>query len=446
MQPKDKRFMKRKAIVIGSGISGLSITRLLADTFDVEVMEAAPKAGGLIKCDRVDGALFHRVGGHVFNSKKQEVLDWFWAHFNREEEFLLARRNAKILFEGQYIGYPLENYLYQLPEEKVREIVAELLEMIAAKGGDETRYDNFKDFLIGNFGTRLYNLYFGPYNSKIWNTDISKVPLEWLDGKLPMPQIKEVIVSNILKREEGTMVHATFWYAKMGGSQFIVDRLSEGLNIHLSTPLKTLAANGGHLAINDDEFQADVLVYCGDVRKLRDVVSIDDVDLKEAMEAVKDFASNGTSNVLCETDDNDISWLYLPEAVFKAHRIIYTGNFSDTNNRGTGRKTCVVEFSGKQEKDYMLKELANLPGNLMPLAFNYEPNSYIIQDKETRANVKRLKQLLAKYNIYLLGRFAEWEYYNMDKCIEAAMELASYIKQNPVENEKAYISHSSLSA
>ncbi|MEJ7682717.1 MAG: hypothetical protein WKG06_33635 [Segetibacter sp.] len=33
----------------------------------------------------------------------------------------------------------------------------------------------------------LYQLYFGPYNSKIWNTDISKVPLEWLDGKLPMP-------------------------------------------------------------------------------------------------------------------------------------------------------------------------------------------------------------------------------------------------------------------
>jgi protoporphyrinogen oxidase len=107
MQPKDKRFMKRKAIVIGSGISGLSITRLLANTFDVEIMEAAPKAGGLIKCDRVDGALFHRVGGHVFNSKKQQVLDWFWAHFNREEEFLLARRNEKILFEGKYIGYPL---------------------------------------------------------------------------------------------------------------------------------------------------------------------------------------------------------------------------------------------------------------------------------------------------------------------------------------------------
>lgn len=412
----------KKAIVVGSGISGLSMARMLADNYEVEVLEAAPKQGGLIKCDRIDGNLFHRVGGHVFNSKNKVVLDWFWKHFNREEEFLKAQRNAKILFDDKLIGYPLENYLYQLPEPQVREIVAELLEMIAAQKPEEKTYDNFRDFLIGNFGTKLYNLYFGPYNSKIWNTDISKVPLEWLDGKLPMPQIKEVIISNILKREEEGMVHATFYYPKRNGSQFIIDRLAEGLNINLSSPLTNLANDGKQLMVNNNS-TADVVVYCGDVRKLSSIISIEDEVLQEALESVKDFASNGTSNVLCETDANDISWLYLPEEKYKAHRIIYTGNFSDTNNEGTNRRTCVVEFSGKQEHADMINELERLPGNLKPLAFNYEPNSYIIQDKETRSKVQHLKKQLAKYNIYLLGRFAEWEYYNMDKCIEAAMEL-----------------------
>lgn len=71
----------------------------------------------------------------------------------------------------------------------------------------------------------------------------------------------------------------------------------------------------------------------------------------------------------------------------------------------------------------MLEELKNLPGNIKALAFNYEPNSYIIQHKETRNKISELKFQLAKYNIYLLGRFAEWEYYNMDKAIESAMEL-----------------------
>ncbi len=414
----------KQAIVIGSGISGLSMASMLADRYEVEILERSDKAGGLIKCDRIDGNLFHKVGGHVFNSKDQTVLDWFWQHFNRDEEFLKATRNAKILLNGKLIGYPLENYLHQLPENETRAIVEELIAMLVQEKNKDVSYDNFKDFLIGNFGENLYRLYFGPYNSKIWNTDISKVPLEWLDGKLPMPQIKEVIISNIIKKEESTMVHASFYYPKRDGSQFIVNRLAEGQNIHLSFNVADISVESdGRLSVNDGSILTDLIVYCGDVRQLHQIIQIDDNELKTALEAVTDLPSNGTSNVLCETDENDISWLYLPEEKFKAHRIIYTGNFSDTNNEGTSRKTCVVEFSGKQDRETMLEELKNLPGNLRPLAFNYEPNSYIIQHKGTRNKIAGLKTHLAKYNVYLLGRFAEWEYYNMDKAIESAMDL-----------------------
>ncbi|MGI4022319.1 MAG: protoporphyrinogen/coproporphyrinogen oxidase [Janthinobacterium lividum] len=420
----------KKATVIGSGVSGLSIARMLADNYEVQILEKSDKTGGLIKCDRIDGNLFHRVGGHVFNSKDQKVLDWFWQHFNRDEEFLKATRNAKILLNDKLIGYPLENYLHQLPENETRAIVEELLAMIVAEKDKTGSYDNFKDFLIGNFGENLYRIYFGPYNSKIWHTDISKVPLEWLDGKLPMPQIKEVIISNIIKKEESTMVHASFYYPKRDGSQFIVNRLAEQQNILLSYQVSDISVDNNQLAVNGS-IQTDVIVYCGDVRQLHQIIYIDDQDLKVALKSVADLPSNGTSNVLCETDDNDISWLYLPEEKFKAHRIIYTGNFSDTNNEGTNRKTCVVEFSGKQDQETMLAELQNLPGNLKPLAFNHEPNSYIIQHKETRNKIQELKTHLAKYNVYLLGRFAEWEYYNMDKAIESAMELNRKISLAP---------------
>ncbi|RYE37123.1 MAG: UDP-galactopyranose mutase [Sphingobacteriaceae bacterium] len=413
----------KKAIVIGSGISGLSISSMLSDRYEVQILERSDKAGGLIKCDRIDGNLFHRVGGHVFNSKDQSVLDWFWQHFNRDEEFLKATRNAKILLGGKLIGYPLENYLYQLPEHETRAIVDELIGMLINEKNKDEKYDNFKDFLIGNFGENLYRLYFGPYNSKIWHTDISKVPLEWLDGKLPMPQIKEVIISNIVKKEESTMVHASFYYPKVDGSQFIVNRLARHQNIKLACSVADITMKNGLVSVNNGENEADVLVYCGDVRQLHNIIKTENSALKEALLSVADLPSNGTSNVLCETDENDISWLYLPEDQFKAHRIIYTGNFSDTNNEGSSRKTCVVEFSGKQDQEMMLEELKKLPGNLKPLAFNYEPNSYIIQHKETRNKIANLKNLLAQNNIYLLGRFAEWEYYNMDKAIEAAMDL-----------------------
>lgn len=421
--------MKKKAVVIGAGISGLSISRMLSAKYDVKVLEQSEKIGGLIKCDRINGNLFHRVGGHVFNSKNPKVLDWFWKHFNRDNEFLQAVRNAKILMNDTLLGYPIEDYLYQLPEKDIRTITGELIRILKEANNQPVSCDNFKDFLLGKFGSTLYHLYFGPYNSKIWNTDISKVPLEWLEGKLPMPQIEEVILSNILRKEERGMVHSTFFYPKKDGSQFIINRLAESLNITTSHTVSAISAEENKIFINNNGLSGDVLIYCGDIRKLNSIMNIDDNDLKEALAAVTDLPSNGTSNVLCESDPNDISWLYLPENKFKAHRIIYTGNFSETNNEGTDRKTCVVEFSGKHNEEDIVEELQRLPGNLKPVAFNYEPNSYIIQQKDTRDKVQAIKKLLAPYNVFLLGRFAEWEYHNMDKCIEGAMELSEELLQ-----------------
>lgn len=414
----------KKVVVIGSGISGLSISRMLSDKHEVEILEKEKKIGGLIKCERIEGNLFHRVGGHVFNSRNKVVLDWFWSHFDKEKEFLNATRNAKIRLDEKLIGYPIENYLYQLPDKIVKPIVNELIGKLTEDKREINDYNNFKDFLIGNFGEELYKLYFGPYNSKIWNCDLAEVPLHWLNGKLPMPNLNEVLISNILKKEESGMVHSTFFYPRRDGSQFIVDRLSEGLTINRSYKVQIIEhIKSKGLFINKGDKIVESIVYCGDVRELIEICKIKDDNLQGALINVSNLVSNGTSNVLCETDDNDISWLYLPEKKFKAHRIIYTGNFSETNNEGSKRKTCVVEFSGKRSEEEMVQELKDLPGNLKPLAFNYEANSYIIQHHDTRKNINILKSLLKPYGIFLLGRFAEWEYYNMDKCIEAAMQL-----------------------
>lgn len=411
-----------KIAVIGSGISGLSIGQMLKDKHEVIIFEKEVNAGGLIKCDRVNDCLFHKVGGHVFNSKNQEVLDWFWAHFDRDNEFVKAKRKAKVLFQNEIIGYPIENYIYLLDKDIIKKIVAELIELQKQPSKSPFEYDNFETFLKGNFGTTLYEIYFQPYNNKIWRTDLSTVAMEWLDGKLPMPNFKEIMQSNILREEDASMAHSSFYYPKEGGSQFIVDRMRRGLHIETGVSINDIAQIGKKLVIDGIEF--DKIVFCGDIRKLPAFTKNILKDAKVDVTYLENLRSNGTSNLFCETDENDISWLYIPENFTKAHRIIYTGNFSETNNRGSNRKTCVVEFSGKVEREEMIEEIKKLPGNLQPLAFNYEPNSYVIQDHSTRKEIGAAKKALEPYGFFLLGRFAEWEYYNMDKAIEAAFKIA----------------------
>lgn len=372
----------------------------------------------------MEGNLFHRVGGHVFNAKDKDVSDWFWNHFDKDKEFIKAERNAKILLNGKMIGYPLENHLYLLDPEQVKTIVDELLSLQARGYHDPYAYTHFEAFLKGNFGDTLYNLYFKPYNEKIWQTDLNSVPMDWLAGKLPMPDFNKIFLNNITRAGEKEMVHSSFYYPKKGGSQFIVDRLANGLKIECNKPVNSIQYRDGKWMINGVDF--DKVVYTGDVRILQNILLTDDTKVSNALKGVASLKSNGTSNMLCETDDTELSWLYLPDGETKAHRIIYTGNFSSANNVMGKRKTCVVEFSGKVDEAQIIAGLQKLPGNLKPISYNYEANSYIIQQHDTRGKIREVKNRLHPLGFYLTGRFAEWEYYNMDKAIKSTFSLNEY--------------------
>ena len=417
--------MEKNIAIIGAGISGISLAKMLTSKANVVLFEQKT-VGGLIKCDRVEDILYHRVGGHVFNSKNDKVLDWFWSFFDKEADFIKAKRFAQVYFEGNYVGYPIENHIYQLNKNLFKQVVEDLVNL-----PKQSTITNFEDFLLGRFGRTLYEVYFKPYNTKIWNTDLSKVPLDWLEGKLPMPKVSDIFVSNILRNEEAEMVHSTFFYPKVGGSQFIIDKLATGLSIVENFTVESIHTADGKTFVNG-EGPFDEVIYTGDVRMLPDFMK-DDAGLVPYKSDLKKLQSNGTTNILCTCDSTDLSWLYIPEDKYKAHRIIYTGNFSATNNgsaASANRSSCTVEFSNYADIEAAKAELKNLPGNLEFVSYNYEPNSYIIQDEQTRDLVKNVKDVLKSSNVYLLGRFAEWEYYNMDKCIEAAMTLVTEIRAN----------------
>jgi protoporphyrinogen oxidase len=411
-----------KIAIIGAGISGLSIGQMLNIDHKVEIYEKSEKPGGLLTCERVKDNLFHLVGGHVFNSKNKKVLEWFWDFFDKDLEFISAKRNAKILLEDEFLNYPIENSLYNLKHETAEKILNEILFLSKKESIDPFSYPNFESFLKGNFGKTLFEVYFKPYNEKIWRTNLSEIPLEWLEGKLPMPKYEEIILKNVLRSEEKNMVHNTFFYPKNNGSQFIIDRLSKGLKVIKNTEVSKIIRIGEQWMVNDNG-PYDHIIYTGDIRKLSSVMKMENSPLINYENRLSVLKTNGTSNILCECDSNDISWLYLPGKETDAHRIIYTGNFSDSNNSDCGRNTCVVEFSGNVDAAIMREQIKKLPGNLFPIATNHQLNSYIIHDSDTKPLINEVKEVLKPLGISLLGRFAEWEYFNMDACIESGMKL-----------------------
>lgn len=409
--------MKKKIGIIGAGISGLSMAHQLKEQYEVKIFEKDSKPGGLIKCDVVDDNLYHMVGGHVFNSKREDVLKWFWKFFDKEKEFTKSIRNAVAYIEKP-ISYPIENHLYQFDDVLMKNVISDILKL---SGERLEEPQNFEDFLKYRFGQTLYENYFRPYNEKIWRKDLSEVSLNWLEGKLPMPTLDEIIYNNIKKEKETNMVHSTFYYPKKNGSQFLVDRFSEGLDIKCNSEIKTINKNSqtGQWILND-EYICDKIIFASNIKYLSKIIKNDVIT--EYHKDLDSLKYHGTTTVLCQVSKNPYSWIYLPDKSYSSHRIINTGNFADSNNK-KGINSATIEFTDFIDKENILKNLEKMPYSPKYISHRYTKYTYPMQDKNTRALIRNIKNVLERENFYLLGRFAEWEYYNMDAAIGAAIDL-----------------------
>ncbi len=420
-----------KVAVIGAGVSGLSTAQLLKDKYEVTVFEKENRPGGLIKCLRVNGCLFHICGGHVFNSKRQDVLDWFWSKFKREDEFIKTDRNSVVFMDKKNgsldydtIPYPIENHMYLFDKEIQKQFYKDLEEIDHVKGlqAHFTDYNSFGDFLKWRFGKTLYNMYFQPYNEKVWRRDLTAVPMSWMEGKLPMPTTQEMRDNNSNRIEEKSFVHSTFWYEKENGSQYIANRLAEGLNIVYNANIDNIKYVDENWHVNGEVF--DKVVFCGNIKDM--VNMLQGVEVVKFKQPVSALEYHGTTAVFCEIDKNPYSWIYQPSRCHESHRIICTGNFSGSNNDpniSNNRITATIEFTDEISKQDILKNLEKIPLHPKYITHHYNQYTYPIQDNNTRSMIKEMKATLATYNFFFTGRFADWEYYNMDVAIGAAMDM-----------------------
>lgn len=412
--------------VIGGGISGLSVASMLHDAgINCHVYEKEAHVGGLLSCSINHGHLFHKVGGHVFNSRNAKVADWFWGKFNKESEFILAKRKAAIWFGDRFVDYPIELHLQQLDHGTARQVVNELL-FAGRRYSGQPSFLSLGDYLLHNFGKTLYEVYFGPYNRKIWKRDLSSIPLEWLAGKLPMIHPDEILRMNLIGASDD-MVHSSFYYPRQGGSQFIVDRLASALTV-FNEPVRLIEWTPGYFVVNNTSRYTHI-VYTGDVRRLPSILGsrlLNDPTFIDDHHPLCRLPSSATTTMLCECDANPYSWVYIPSDALAIHRIIMTGNFSPQNSSPClrpDRTTCTVEYAGYLSQAQMAEEVSRLPFRLRPIAYNFCPVSYIVHNTSTAECLDRLAPLLESLGIFLCGRFAEWKYYNIDAAIESAMQI-----------------------
>ncbi|MFT2091645.1 protoporphyrinogen/coproporphyrinogen oxidase [Paraglaciecola sp. 2405UD69-4] len=404
--------------VIGAGISGLSFAKALLheDEFKVKVFEEKPHIGGIAKVKMVNDFPYHMIGGHCFNSKHQNVLDFVFGCVLEKEHWQKVERKASILFHGKRLGYPIEFSMKELFESEPELAINCVLDYLDAKGEES---QDLEEWFINNFGKSLAEQYFIPYNKKIWGREPREMSPNWVVDKLPQP-VKRDFVKGLLSEAKDTMPHATFYYPKSGTQNTFIQALAKDIDVELEAKITNIAKlENGKYMVNGQEF--DHIVYTGPMDKSNEVF---DIDSTEVLSAIAGLNYNKVTTMLWESEPTDYTWTYLPDPDIPFHRLIHIGNFTTEKYPVT-----ITETTGVVSYEDMVKAGKSISMLKSPLDYNVSDHAYVVFDKGIDENKSTIINYFSETNIHFLGRFGQWDYFNMDICILEALKLKEKLMQ-----------------
>ncbi len=160
-------------LVVGSGLFGSTFTHFaVKQGKKVLVIDKRPHIGGNIYTEEAEGINVHRYGAHIFHTSDKEV----WDFINRFAEF------------NNYVNSPVANYkgeLYNLPfnmntfsklwgvvtPEEAKEKIAEQVKEL---GINEPK--NLEEQALSLVGTDVYTKLIKGYTEKQWGRDCKDLP------------------------------------------------------------------------------------------------------------------------------------------------------------------------------------------------------------------------------------------------------------------------------
>jgi protoporphyrinogen oxidase len=230
--------LPHRVVVLGAGVTGLAAAwRLPAPAFDVEILEAGDRAGGIGSSMPVEGfVLDHGIHGlYSARPETKPIVEELRATFG--EDFLTVSKKTSIWFRRRFLRYPLEaKDLFRAldPSTAARCFVDFLATRLRKRLRPVGAAPGFEQWVVDRFGRSFYGLYFGPYVEKVWGVPGSRMSSAWLARRISEVSLWKVARNAVLRRfrrgpaehEMHSLQPQTFLYPPKG-SGLLVGRIGE---------------------------------------------------------------------------------------------------------------------------------------------------------------------------------------------------------------------------
>ena len=364
---KEKFMKKYDYLIVGCGLFGAVFAHEAKQKGkSVLIIEKRDHIGGNIYCAEEEGILVHKYGAHIFHTSNKAV----WNYVNQFVEFNNFVNSPIANYKGEIYNMPFNMNTFSkmfgvaTPKEAERVIEEQRAEI---KGEPK----NLEEQAISLVGREIYTKLIKGYTEKQWGRECKDLPA-FIIKRLP---VRYTYNNNYFNdRYQGIPIE---------GYTVLVERLIEGCDVRLNT-----------------DFFADREMFLGLADKCLYTGTID--GYFDYIYGKLGYRSLRFENeVLDEPNHQGVAVVNYTEREIPYTRIIEHKHFAF----GTQPKTIIT-------KEYPV----NWEEGMEPY--------YPINDEENNALYARYVERAEKEpNVIFGGRLGMYKYYDMDKCIEAALAL-----------------------
>ena len=462
---------KAQTVVVGAGPTGLSAAYHLGE--GAVLLEKNATVGGWCRSISDKGFTFD-YAGHIMFSNDPYVLQMY--------DMLLGpnlhwqNREAWVYSKKVYTRYPFQGALYGLPPKVITECIVGAVEarfgsmesaVATTQGAVKTVEDccadgatdvantasfaprkrdtqNFEDFIYKVWGSGIAKHFAIPYNKKLWTVPLSEMETSWLGGRVPLPDLEQIIEGALEPVGKPMGPNARFGYPLSGGFQALMSGFLPHIKgrIEMNTSAAQLLPREHVLVMADgSRYRYDHLISTMPLPELIKLIGAEAPDeVRSAAKGLRHISVRCVNLGVARENITDKHWIYYPEETI-FHRIFVQGNASaHCNPPGGFGLTCEISYSPWKPlpldgqalierciADCVKVEMLRPDDRILTANLVDMPYAYVICDEARAANVATVKDWLARYDIVLAGRYSEWEYYNSDHAFLAGKKAAESV-------------------
>lgn len=406
--------MKVKYLIIGGGITGLSFAANLPEG-SYCILEKEKSVGGYCRTIKEDGFVWD-YAGHFFHFSDARIRRRFEGLLD-SDEVVYNRKNTKVYYKGQYVDYPFQYNIHQLPKD---EFIDCLVGLFGEQGGD--RPQNFEDMLYRKYGQAISEKFLIPYNEKLYACRLNSLDVNAMGRFFPESKPEE-IVRGFKERQKGTY-NDEFLYPK-GGAEAFVAEVCRGLDkerVLTGTEVLRIDLRRREVCTGEETFRYEYLV---------NTMPLDEFLRRASVGHSIDFGYNQVLvfNMGFDSGPDGIGyhWIYYPSNDVCFYRVGFYNNILHDRRMslyvevGFGRGQDV---RGEEWEERVLEDLRKVGvitrQRLVASNHVIMRPAYVHITEKSQREIAGVLDRLGKENVFSIGRYGAWRYCSIEDCIRQA--------------------------